>query len=86
METSRAPHLTREISRGFLETGKVEKVAQRICSEHTEGVLVLSETMGIRHHICTCACLLLAPLSKWFGNAQGGEEMPETSRFETGNG
>lgn len=59
METSRAPRLTREISRGFLETGKVEKVAQRICSEHTEGVLVLSETMVVSDttfvHVLVCS-------------------------------
>lgn len=59
LESSRAPHRTREVSRSFLETGKVGKVAQGICSEYTEGVLVSSEIMLVSEttfvHVLVCS-------------------------------
>lgn len=59
METSRAPYLTREIPRSFLETGKVGKVAQGICSEYIEGVLVSSEITLVSEttfvHVLVCS-------------------------------
>lgn len=75
-ETSRAPHLTREISRGFPETGKLEKVAQRICFGYTEGVLVLSEIMLVSEttfvHVLVCSwppSLSSLVMPRWRGDA-----------------